>query len=250
MREADFAPLCAMLDDVWGLKGQPLTGGQKAIFFKALAAHPLDAVRAGLDAHVKDPERGRFLPMPADIIAQILAKVANDGRPGADEAWAIALRAADESDTVVWTAEMAQAWEACRPVMSLGDEVGARMAFRDAYNRLVASARADGIAPAWAASLGFDAERRALAIGAAVQRGLLPAADVAGLLPAPEERSGPPSPRMRALLLELRERIVADNAAAESAPTLADAEREALAGLKREAAAKVNDYAEQIEGAA
>jgi hypothetical protein len=238
MRETDFAPLCALLDDVWGLKGQPLTGGQKAIFFKALAAHSLEAVRAGLDAHVKDPERGRFLPMPADVIAQIMACAANDGRPGADEAWSIALRAADEADTVVWTREMAQAWESCRPVMALGDEVGARMAFREAYSRMVAEARAARQPARWLPSLGFDAERRTLALTAAAERGLLPAAEVAGLLPAPEDRRGPPSPRVRSMLLELRDRI-ASGPEPESADSRARRETKAA---KERAAQMVAEY--------
>ena len=37
-----------------------------------------------------------------------------DGRPGADEAWAIALGALDEADTVVWTDEMAEAFAIAR----------------------------------------------------------------------------------------------------------------------------------------
>src|SRR4051812_28762863 len=72
MREADFDEFSAMLEDVVGLypKGA-VTGGQKAMFFRALAAHPIAEVRAGFDAHVKDPQRGRFVPLPADILAQI-----------------------------------------------------------------------------------------------------------------------------------------------------------------------------------
>lgn len=108
-----------------------------------------------------------------------------DGRPGANEAWAIALTAFDESATVVLNDEIFAAVEAARPVMASGDEVGARMAFRDAYERIVREGRATGARPRWYPSLGTDPEKRALAIEAAVGRGLLPIERVAGLLPKP-----------------------------------------------------------------
>lgn len=243
MRDSDAAPFVALLRDVFGLypNAKPLNDGQVAMFFRALAPHSLATVQAALDAHVRDPDRGRFPPVPADIAAQLRGAAADDGRPGADEAWAIALRAADEAETVVWTREMARAWDACRPVMALGDEVGARMAFRDAYGRLVAEARAARMPPAWAPSLGFDSDRRSLALGTAVERGLLPAAEVAGLLPAPDERRGPPSPRVRAMLLELRDRIVA-MPDAESADAAARRQTEAA---KARAAQLVADYTSQ-----
>lgn len=243
MRESDAAPFVAMLRDVFGLypNAKPLNDGQVAMFFRALAPHSLATVQAALDAHVRDPDRGRFPPVPADIAAQLRGAAADDGRPGADEAWSIALRAADEADTAVWTHEMAQSWEVCRPVMALGDEVGARMAFRETYQRLVADARAIRKAPAWMPSLGFDPERRALALNAAVERGLLPAADVAGLLPAPEERRGTPSPRVRAMLTELRDRI-ASTVDAESADLAAKRKTEQA---KLRAAQMVDEYREQ-----
>ena len=75
MREPDFDPFVSMLDDVAALlnHGKPLTAGYKSMFFRAVAKHPLDVVRNGFDAHVKDPQRGRFMPVPADILAQIEA---------------------------------------------------------------------------------------------------------------------------------------------------------------------------------
>lgn len=238
MREPDFVPFAALLDDVWGLKGQALTAGQKTIFFRALTPYPLAAVRAGLDAHVRDPERGRFLPMPADIIAQINSTAADDGRPGAEEAWAIAVRGADEAATVVWTSEVSAAWAIAKPVFDLGDEVGARMAFKEAYVRLVAESRTLRMPAQWLPSLGHDAQRRAVALSDAVVAGLLPAPAVAGLLPPPEESSGEMPPNVLAALRGLRDRL----ASAPDAPSQDALSKQATAEAKRLIASRVDEY--------
>lgn len=185
MRESDFAPFCALLDDVAALlmrPGQALTATQRAMYFRALHQHPLDAVRAALDAHVQDPQRGRFFPTPADVIAQLQGAAADDGRPGSDEAWAGALAAADEDATIVWTDEMAQAWFTAQPVYAIGDKIGARMAFREAYDRLVDEARKARRPVHWQASLGHDPTQRADTVRQAVDAGKLPEH---ALLPAP-----------------------------------------------------------------
>lgn len=208
MRDADTGAFVALLADVFGLypSAKSLTETQVAMFVRALAPYPLDQVRAALDAHVRDPQRGRWPPVPADVIAQMAAAAEADGRPGAEEAWAISLAASDERDTVVWSAEMAEAWTAARPVFSRGDEIGARMAFREVYQRLIAEARAARRPLAWSTSLGHDADRRAEAIGAAVQLGRLPQAD---LLALPGSRvSLVPPPAVRAKLEALRLSLV------------------------------------------
>ena len=132
---------------------------------------PCDTVQAAFSAHLRDPVGGKFCPKPAHLIEQIALAQKMDGRPGAEEAWALSLAAKDEAETVVWTRECAQAWALCKPVMDLGDDVGARMAFREAYTRLVAEARARREPVAWEVSEGFDPERRRVAVCAAVDAG-------------------------------------------------------------------------------
>lgn len=140
------------------------------LWYRALEAHDLASVRAAFDAHIRT---SKFVPSPADILQHIAT---NDGRLGPEEAWAIALRGADEAATVVWNDEIGRAWSAALPVWELGDEVGARMAFKEAYTRIVAeSRRMRKAAPAWVESLGFDKAQRDEAIEAAAVRGLLPA---------------------------------------------------------------------------
>lgn len=186
MFDADVAPFVALIRDTYGLYPQSKlpSDGQVAMFFRALAAYPLAVVQRALDGHVKDPQRGRFPPLPADVIAQIEGAAEQDGRPGAEEAWAMSLRARDEAETVVWTREMAEAWGVAKSVFDLGDEVGARMAFKDAYGRLVDVARRQRQPAAWLISEGHDAARRADAIATAVQARRLPASELL-TLPAP-----------------------------------------------------------------
>ena len=108
-----------------------------------------------------------------------------DGRPGANEAWGIALSAFDESQTVVLNDEITEAMGAARPAMNSGDDVGARMAFRDAYERIVRQSRLNGAKPKWYPSLGTDPLLRIDAIKQAEERGLLTSAQAAAYLPAP-----------------------------------------------------------------
>lgn len=108
-------------------------------------------------------------------LAAILGRIqATDGRPGKDEAWAIALQSSDEFDTVVMTDEIQVALGAARPVLNIGDKIGARMAFISSYERLVSKAREEAIPVNWHVSIGFDANRRIEAISAAVQMKRIP----------------------------------------------------------------------------
>ncbi|WP_409300437.1 hypothetical protein [Pseudomonas sp. KCJK8993] len=148
-----------------------------------------------------------------------------DGRPGKDEAWAIAMTTNDEFETVVLTDEIQLALAAAKPVLDAGDKVGARMAFISAYERLVGQAREDNKQVNWHVSVGFDANRRTQAITKAVQmqripheRGQLYLADlsvapvtedgraVAGLLTGEVAR---PSPKLREKLAAVKESMLA-----------------------------------------
>lgn len=185
MRESDFLAFSELLDGCYALLGRDKAPNAtaKALFFRALGPHSLEAVRAGFDAHVKDPKRGRFAPMPADVIEQIEGLVADDGRPGAEEAWAMCCRAADESETLVWSAEMSEASAVASPLMQEGDQIGARMAFKEAYGRMVDDARRARRPVSWSVSLGHDVNKRHGALVAAEARGLLTAGEALRLAP-------------------------------------------------------------------
>lgn len=187
MRKQDYNEFAALLDAAYDLIGsgqnKTISPQAKALFFKALGQYSIEQFRMGLNGHCMDKQRGRFTPKPADIIEQIDGATGGDGRPTDDEAWAIALTSMDEADTVVWTQETAEAFGICQPVMATGDKVGARMAFKDAYNRLVAASRQSGSPAKWNASLGWDMDRRAKVIEKAATAGLLPAPMATALLP-------------------------------------------------------------------
>ena len=92
----------------------------------------------------------------------------------ANEAWSLALPAADERNTVVWTREARDAFNIALPLLEEGDKIGARMAFIAAYERSVSIAKAAGGAPNVEVSEGWDKQLRAVAVVQAVNRGLLP----------------------------------------------------------------------------
>jgi hypothetical protein len=167
-------------------------------------------VRAAMQAY-RD-QNGEFAPVPAGIAMRCKLL---DGRPGAEEAWAIALTSRNEADTVVWTAECAEAFALARPILALGDEVGARMAFKEAYTRKVAAARADCLPATWSTSVGWDGVQRDAAIKRAVVAGLLPAPAALVLIggPASEE---PDNDLARAQLAAVK-KLIADGAAARDA---------------------------------
>lgn len=251
MRNEDFDEFAQLLDDAYDLIGvganKVISGGAKSMFFAAMAPYPLEVVRAALSAHCLHRERGRFTPKPADLIEQIEGMTGGDGRPGADEAWAIAITSRDEAETVVWTAEAAEAFSICYPVLQLGDEVGARVAFKDAYNRLVNAARAARKPAKWNVSLGWDAKRREEAIKRAHVAGLLSAPAVKAMLPnysSTDDEEQEECPRGLKTVQEAVAKLQDGWAkAAERREAERVAEREAEAQRKQEIAAQVAEYA-------
>jgi hypothetical protein len=250
MFDTDFNRFAALLDSIAGMlpNAKPLTPAGKSLFFRTLANLRFDDVERALMAHLQDPQRGRFMPVPADVVAQIEGAAADDGRPGADEAWTTALLASDEAETVVWTEETAQAMFVAQPVLRAGDKVGARMAFKNAYDRLVADARHARRPAHWHASLGQDPARRERALQGAVNRNLLPAPQVAGLLPAPldADNSVPADVALentRKLKALLADAISPAEKLRRARETHATAERERLQGLKDDAEALAGEAA-------
>lgn len=148
------------------LMGQQLTQGAALLMVEDLREYSEGVLSDALRTCRR--EGGRL------TVSAILKQAqAADGHPGKDEAWAIALSASDESETVVMTAEIRQAMTASGPVLEAGDKVGARMAFMSAYERLVIAARAAALSAKWEVSLGYDASRRVIAIESAVRSKLI-----------------------------------------------------------------------------
>lgn len=112
---------------------------------------------------------------------EILARI-NDGRPNADEAWAMVPQ--NELASVVWTDEMAKAWGIAMPLLEAGDVSNARTTFREVYDKAVLEARIRHDPPHWTPSLGRDIADRERTLLDALHRHRLSAAHVAQLLPS------------------------------------------------------------------
>jgi hypothetical protein len=138
------------------------------IWFGHLVPFQPETIKRAFDAYRM--ERPDFAPTPNGIATRCKLL---DGRPDENEAWAVAITSKDESETVVWTQEMAEAFSLARPLLTTGDEIGARMAFKDAYKRLVDDARAVNKPVSWSVSAGWDQSRRQVAVNKAVAAGLL-----------------------------------------------------------------------------
>lgn len=173
MRPDQHTAFGKLLAAVMSVYSKPITTAQVDVYFNALGLYDLEAVRDALNRHVQDPEGGQFAPKPADIIRQIQGSKADDGRPGKDEAWAIAMRCTDESDTVLVTSEILGALFVAQPLLDVRDKVAARMAFIESYERLVEIARQQGQPTKWTISLGDDKQRRVAAVEDGVRRGRL-----------------------------------------------------------------------------
>ena len=147
------------------------------IWWSALLNFDIANVRASLDEHIR---KSKFSPRPADIL-EILNSICSDGRPGADEAWAMIPR--DEQTSVVMNQEMSEALGIVQPLLDEGDQVAARMAFKEAYTRIVDANKRNGIKPKWYPSLGHEPSMREQVLKDAVRLGRLPASQAIAILP-------------------------------------------------------------------
>lgn len=117
-------------------------------------------------------------------LAAILERI-EDGHPAPNEAWAVAILAADEGATVVWTEQTRDAWAKAAPLVRAGDKIAARQAFLEVYTRLVKEARAAGKLAAHQVSLGAEVSGRDSVLRQAVATGQLAHDQVAEHLALP-----------------------------------------------------------------
>lgn len=158
----------ALVDPVFELYGQDASKPTLSLWWNALKRFEFNLVREAFNRHVQDPKVGRFAPKPADIIGAIELMIP-DGRITADEAWA--LYPHDESSSAVITNEMAEAMSVAQDLINSGDRIAGRMAFKAAYDRIVAGNKQAGISPKWFPSLGHDESGREQAIKTAFELG-------------------------------------------------------------------------------
>ena len=158
------AGICATAETL----GQTISATAARLMAEDLSVFPPQDIRKALQSCRRELT-GKF------TLGAVMQRIqAEDGRPGKDEAWAIAVMANDEFETVVMTDEIQLALTAARPVLESGDKIGARMTFINAYERFVLHAREAAKPVNWHVSIGYDANRRAIAIEKAVQMQRIP----------------------------------------------------------------------------
>lgn len=167
-----IALLRAEYDDM-----KPVEGPRLEMWWDALKHFPDGAVKAATARFLKT---SHFKPQLADIVNGCAAQLDGDWI-GADEAWALMPKT--ESDSAMLTDEIAQAMAAASPLLEGGDRVAARMAFKDAYNRLIEKAKIEGRMPRFFASFGSDPVGRVTVLGNAVQKGQISLDRATELLP-------------------------------------------------------------------
>jgi len=162
------------------LMGQSISPLALEYMAKDLKQYPVDTVIEALNK-LRRESKGRL------TLAAIVEKIEElnpDGRPKADEAWAMIPQ--DEYASSVMTQEMAEAMGIAQSLLDDGDKIGARMAFRDAYNRIVDANKRNGVQVSWFPSLGWEKSGRIPVLAEAVRLGRLTQDHVLRLV-APEE---------------------------------------------------------------
>jgi len=186
------------------IMGQSISPPAAVILAQDLSAYPQETILAALEETRKSSAR-----FSAKAIFDAIEKLSPDGRPDANEAWAMLPK--NEDASVVMSQEMAEALGVAQPLLDEGDAIGARMAFRDAYNRIVEGNKLAGVAPSWFPSLGRNAEMRVAALEQATRLGRIGYDHAAALLP----------PVQSAVLLENKKVAIEDKSGLSNAQKMA-----------------------------
>lgn len=180
MRDSEKARFLKMMQATLAVYDKTASVETVGLWWNLLACYEFADVEIAFSQYLKSAE-GRFSPKPASIIV-IINAMRPDGRPGVDEAWAMIPR--DEYVTAVMTEEMAEAYGIAKPLLDEGDQVAARMAFKDSYSRIVEQNKMSGIAPKWFPSLGSDPAMRVTVLAEAVRLGRLSIEHASVIAPA------------------------------------------------------------------
>lgn len=149
--------------------GAEITEERLEIYAEHLADVPREQLQ---QAFWKASRELKFFPKIAELreLAGLALDALKDGRPGPEEAWARMPKGDRmEEDSVVWCEEERNAFGACRSLLLDGDQIGARMAFKERYERELAEARSQRRPVRWTMSAGYDMGHRLSTLASAVQ---------------------------------------------------------------------------------
>lgn len=161
------------------LCGKVFSDASARVFADDLSDYDEQAV---LQAMARCRKEVRGILSLQDVISRI-----DDGRLGVEEAWALLPQ--DEDTSVVWTDEIAQAWGIASALLA-DDRIAARMAFKEAYTRIVTQAREQKKPVSWVPSYGYKVAGRAAAVADAVRLGRIPMEVGLKMLGTDEEKQG------------------------------------------------------------
>jgi len=142
-----------------------ITGPRREMWWAALASYPDGVLMNAVTNHIKTSS---FEPHLNDILKGCDAQT-DGGWLGVEEAWALMPKS--EHESAMLTDEIAQAIAVATPLIEEGDRVAARMAFKDAYLRLVERAKLEGRKPRYFPSYGTDRHGVISMLAKAVQVG-------------------------------------------------------------------------------
>ena len=176
MTEAEKAKFTAAVVGVASFYGTELSHMSLNIYWDTLREYEIETLLEAIRCHIKDPEHGRFMPKPADIIRHLPA--GQSTVMGADAAWEIAMQLGigNEDATVIAPAAILTAFP--HALWRAGDKVAARMAFKDKFPAALVT---HGMG--YTVSEGCEPEGREPAIMEAVRRKLIPSMVAQRLLP-------------------------------------------------------------------
>ena len=159
------------------------------VWISDLSEYPINMIEKAFAMHRKGPQ-AQFSPIPQvgmiighlEELKSIMAP--HLVRPSAHTAWSIAKDAANETLTVVWNNEIAQAWYRVKSITD--DRYHAPKAFMEEYERIVRENKLLGRDPVVEVSLGSDPDRRHTTIENAVIGRLLTSQQATPYLIAPK----------------------------------------------------------------
>ena len=190
MLPTDKPTFAALIAKTWRFYDKTPKAETVADWFEMLEGLPLEAIATAFKRHLTDPKAGQYLPKPGDVIRHLPLAATDDGHPGPDEAWGLLVRIiSNERETGVLTEEMRASWQACQPILDLGDEVGARMCFLDGYRRRIQEARQTAKKAHWTVTLGDDPTLRVQRLNEAVTARRISADHAQSLLAGPTDTS-------------------------------------------------------------
>src|SRR3990167_2206134 len=142
MKQNDFDPFSVLLTTLADYYGRKLSPAAIQLYWNALSGLDFETVKALATEHIKTQ---KFMPAISELLDALRTM---DGRPNAEEAWAMVAKCLnDERLTVVWTQDTAVAFGVALWLQD--DRIAARMAFKAAYENAVKHARKQGWPVKW-----------------------------------------------------------------------------------------------------